>query len=308
MRDAFIQTLLKEAKKDRSIMLLTGDLGFRVFEEFRNTLPHQFLNVGVAEQNMMGVACGLALSGQKVFAYTIATFATMRPFEQIRTDIASHNVKVVIVGTGAGLSYGHDSITHHSVEDIALMRGIPNMIVLCPADPIETQWATIEALRIPQPVYLRLGKRGEPILYSKDPVLKVGKASILKNGRGVAILATGNIVANAIASAKLLQESGINPLVASIHTIKPMDRKFIGFVMQKFPLIVAIEEHNTTGGLGSVIAEIISEQGKNGRLIRLGVPDRFLFEIGSQTYLRNIVGISPEKIAKRIEKELRKTV
>src|SRR3989344_6055718 len=219
MRDAFIQTLLKEAKKDRSIMLLTGDLGFRVFEEFRNTLPHQFLNVGVAEQNMMGVACGLALSGQKVFAYTIATFATMRPFEQIRTDIASHNVKVVIVGTGAGLSYGHDSITHHSVEDIALMRGIPNMIVLCPADPIETQWATIEALRIPQPVYLRLGKRGEPILYSKDPVLKVGKASILKNGRGVAILATGNIVANAIASAKLLQESGINPLVASIHTI-----------------------------------------------------------------------------------------
>src|SRR3989344_6160594 len=143
MRIAFIETLIKEAEKNKNIMLLTGDLGFTVFEKFQERFPDRFINVGVAEQNLMGIAAGLSFSGKIVFAYSIATFATMRPFEQIRTDIASHNTSVIIVGSGAGLSYGHDSITHHAVEDIHLMRAVPGITIFCPADPFETRFATI---------------------------------------------------------------------------------------------------------------------------------------------------------------------
>ena len=301
MRIAFINTLIKEAEKNKDIMLLTGDLGFTIFEEFRSKYPDRFINVGVAEQNLMGVAAGLALSGKIVFAYSIATFATMRPFEQIRTDIASHNASVVVVGSVAGLSYGHDSITHHATEDIHLMRGIPGMTIISPADPYETEWATRESIRIKKPVYLRLGKKGEPILYKKPAKLTLGKGSILKKGNDAVIFATGNIVSSALEAAEILSQQGIECTVVSMHSIKPIDTKIVKRFSNKFSIIITLEEHNIIGGLGSCVAEIIAENMYDTKLVRLGIPDRFLFEIGSQNFLRGRIGLLPNQIAKKIK-------
>ena len=301
MRYAFIKTLAHIAARNPRVMLLTGDLGFTVFEGFRGRFPKQFINVGVAEQNMMGVAAGLALSGKIVVAYSIATFASMRPFEQIRNDIASHNASVVVVGTGAGLSYGHASITHHAIEDIAIMRTIPGMTILCPGDPVEASWATRQAIKLRRPVYLRLGMKGEPSLYTRKPNLTIGSGSILAKGKTVALVATGNIVGNALAATHLLQKNHIHPTVVSMHTIKPFDEKLVRTLAASHRLIVTVEEHNVIGGLGSAVAEVLAQtKNPKAQLLRLGIPDRFVFEKGSQQYLRGIVGLSPEKIAKTI--------
>lgn len=305
MRAAFINTLIKEAEKNDKIMLLTADLGFTVFEEFIDKFPDRFMNVGVAEQNLMGVATGLALSGKIVFAYSIATFATMRPFEQIRTDIASHKASVIIVGSGAGLSYGHDSITHHAVEDLNLMRAIPGITILSPADPYETEFATKASIRLKKPVYLRLGKRGEPLLYKKRVTLKVGKGSVLREGKDLAIIATGNVVSLALATADLLSKNNIDTTVVSMHTIKPIDVELIKKLSSKHSLIATLEEHSIIGGLGSCISDQITEKHLGVRLIKFGVPDRFLFEIGSQNYLREKIGMTPETIASKIINILR---
>lgn len=300
MRNAFINTLIKEAEKNENIMLLTGDLGFTVFEEFRDKYPEKFINVGVAEQNLMGIATGLALTGKTVFAYSIATFATMRPFEQIRTDIASHNASVIVVGSGAGLSYGHDSITHHSVEDISLMRTIPGITILCPSDPYEVELLTKEAIKIKKPVYLRLGKRGEPLLHKKGNSIKIGEGHILRDGSDIAIIATGNIVATALEAAELLLKKGIKSTVISMHTIKPIDVDLIKRISKKFTYAATIEEHSIIGGLGTAVTDVLSENFSKTKLIKFGIPDRFLFEIGSQKYLRQQIGLDAETIAKKM--------
>lgn len=306
MRVAFIKTLIKEAEKNNKIMLLTGDLGYSVFEEFREKFPDRFINVGVAEQNLMGVATGLAMSGRIVFAYSIATFATMRAFEQIRTDIASHNMPVIIVGSGAGLSYGHDSITHHATEDISLMRSIPGMTILCPADPYETVWATRASIKLNKPVYLRLGKKGEPLLYKNPVSLKIGRGSVLRNGKDFVIIATGNIVSNALEASNILSKENINATLVSMHTLKPIDKNLIKNLSKKFKVIITVEEHSILGGLGSAVSEIISEENKGTKIVKFGVPDIFLFEIGSQNFLREKIGLLPHQIAKRIKSEIKK--
>lgn len=300
MRIAFINTLIKEAEKNKDIMLLTGDLGFTVFEEFKDKFPERFINVGVAEQNMMGIATGLAMTGKTVFAYSIATFATMRPFEQIRTDIASHSASVIVVGSGAGLSYGHDSITHHAVEDLSIMRSIPGLTVLAPSDPYEVEVLTKEVIKNNKPAYLRLGKRGEPILHKKGANLKIGKGFILKNGSDLAIIATGNIVSSALEVAELLSKRNIKVMVISMHTIKPLDVNLIKAISRKFSHIVTMEEHSIIGGLGSAVAEVISGDYSKTKLIKFGIPDRFLFEIGSQKYLRKQIGLDSETIARKL--------
>lgn len=299
MKYAFVQTLFEEAKKNPRIMLLTADLGFTVFEEFQQTLPKQFINVGMAEQSLMGVASGLALTGHVVFAYSIATFATMRPFEFIRNDIAATNASVIVVGTGAGLCYHEAQLTHHGVEDIALMRMIPNMTVVCPADPTEAMWATRTLVHLKKPAYLRLGKRGEPVVYTKPPKLALGNASILRPGKDCAIIATGNIVYNCLTAAEILAKKHIQAQVVSMHTIKPLDVAYLNTASRRYPLIVTVEEHLTTGGLGSAVSELVSQSSRT-RVLRIGIEDRFINEVGSQEYLRSCVGLSPLQIAKKI--------
>lgn len=302
MRYSFIKTLTKEAQKNKRIMLLTGDLGFTIFEDFQKEFPDRFINVGVAEQNMMGLAAGLALSGKIVFAYSIATFATMRAFEQIRNNIAAHNAHVIIVGSGCGLSYGPGGFTHQSIEDISLMRSIPNMTVISPADPIEVMWATKFVVGLRRPIYLRIGKKGEEFLHKKIPKLKLGKGYILRRGNDFAILATGNMVINALRTADILyKRNNIQSTVVSLHTLKPLDSRLIKNLAQRVPLIVTVEEHSEIGGLGSAVAEIIAGERQNTRLVRIAIPDRFIIEVGSQEHLRQKLGLDPETIAKKIK-------
>lgn len=299
MRYAFVQTLIEEAARNDRIVLVTGDLGFTVFEKFKENYPKRFINMGVAEGNMIGFATGLALTGKIVFCYSIATFATMRPFEQIRNCVAAHNASVIIVGSGAGLSYGHASYTHFSVEDIGLMRLIPGMTIYCPADPAEVRWATQDAITRAQPAYLRLGMKGEQTLYD-HPSFRVGKGTMLKKGNDIAIFAVGNILANVIQAAKLLEGDGIDASVIGMHTIKPIDTKLIKNLSSQYPMVVTVEEHSTIGGLGSTVSDVLTEVGSTIKLCRIGIPDEFIRTIGSQAYLREKLGLSPEGIARTV--------
>ncbi|OGD86829.1 hypothetical protein A2Z23_03290 [Candidatus Curtissbacteria bacterium RBG_16_39_7] len=308
MRYSFIQELTELAAKNRDLILLTGDLGFTVFEDFAKKYPRQFFNVGVAESNMIGIATGLALSGKTVFAYSIASFASFRPYEFIRNDVCLHKASVVVVGSGAGLSYGEAGPTHFATQDISLMRSLPNMTILCPADPPEARWATREAAKLKSPVYLRLGKKGEPNLHHLSPKLKIGKGHFIKNGPDFVIIGTGNIVFNAYETAKILEKSGVSGSVISMHTVKPIDKKLVVELATTHDHIITIEENTVLGGLGSAVAEIISQMpNKKAKLLIIGLPDTFPHKLGSHNYLREVYGLTPNKLSGRIKKFLSET-
>jgi len=307
MRYAFVQELTALAKKNKDIILLTGDLGFTVFEDFAKQFPKQFFNVGVAESNMIGIATGLALSGKIVFAYSIASFATFRPFEFIRNDACLHKAPVIIVGSGAGLSYSDSGTTHFAIQDIAIMRCLPNLTIFAPADQIETRWATREAIKLKSPVYLRLGKKGEPDIHRQPPSLKVGKGNFVKKGKDFVVIATGNIVFNALEAVKILEKEGLKGSVISMHTLKPIDKKLIQKLALTTKYLITVEEHSILGGLGGAVAEIVSQMSTiKAKLLILGLPDNFPQKLGSHTYLRDIYGLSPKKISQRIKKFLTK--
>ena len=288
MRTAFIRTLIELARNDKRIFLLVGDLGYSVVEPFREEFPDRFVNVGVAEQNLTGIAAGLALSGKIVFTYSIANFPTLRCLEQIRNDVCYHNADVKIVAVGGGVAYGALGVTHHGTEDIAILRALPNMKVLCPADPVEAELATRAIAAAPGPAYLRLGKSGEPRIYRTPPVFEIGKAIEILPGKGVVVLATGPVVRNAIEACQNLAENGIEVGIYSVHTIKPLDREWIARLAFQTRMMVTVEEHSHLGGLGSAVAETLAEL-PEGRcqLKRLGFPDAFFQEVGSQEFLRS---------------------
>jgi len=298
MRYAFIKTLTKLASKNQKIFLLTGDLGYTVFEDFATAFPKRFINMGVAESNMVGVAAGLSLEGFIPFVYSIATFATMRPYEQIRNDICLQNLNVKIVGVGGGLGYGHAGPTHHSQEDIAIMRVLPNITIVCPADPFEVEVATEQAAKLKGPVYLRLGKAGEPKIHPKKPKLKLGKGIIMRDGSDVLLLATGNQVINSLLVAEVLSKKGIAAKVINLHTIKPLDKELILDSVKKIKYVVTIEEHSVIGGLGSAVAEVLASEEGNTVLKRIGIADKFSKIVGDHEHLRNHHSLTPEKIKK----------
>lgn len=306
MRYAFVKELVKQAKKNKNIILLTADIGFSVFEEFAKKFPNQFINVGVAESNMTGLATGLALSGKIVFIYSIAPFVTLRIVEQIRNDICLHNAHVVIIGSGSGLSYSNAGPSHHAIEDLAIIRSLPNITILSPADPIEARWATQTAIKLLKPVYIRMGKRGEPILHNNKQKLKLGKGTVLLTGKDYAIFATGNIVANALEASLKLKKLKLEGTVISMHTIKPIDKNLILKYAQEYRYIFTIEEHTIIGGLGSAVAEILAESNKlKARLKRIGINDTFTHKAGSHAYVRGLHNLTPEKIAQTIHKILK---
>ena len=304
MRYAFVKELIRQAEKNENIMLLTADLGYTVIEEFRDKFPDRFINVGVAESNMIGIATGLALSGKIVFVYSIASFAILVPFENIRNDVALQNAHVVIVGSGAGLSYSDAGPSHHSIEDIAILNTIPNMNIIAPADPTETQWATKFAVELKKPLYLRLGKRGEPVIYEKQPILKFGKGSILQTGDDFAIISTGNMVYNSLLAASSLKKKGLNGTVVSMHTLKPIDERLVKQLCSEFKNIFTVEEHYQIGGLGSIVSDIITKMGLSCKLVKIALPNIFIKEVGSQEFLRNKYKLSPKEIEKTILKTL----
>ncbi len=287
MRNAFVRSLTELARRDERIYLLVGDLGYSVVEPFREQFPERFLNVGVAEQNMTGVAAGLALSGKIVFTYSIANFPTLRCLEQIRNDVCYHNANVKIVAVGAGLAYGALGITHHGTEDVAMLRALPGMTVVAPADPMETALATRAVVDWPGPCYLRLGKAGEPGLYAEPPAFWIGKPIELRPGRDVVILTTGPVARSALRAGEKLGQAGIAAGVYSVHTIKPLDEEFLRGLARQTPVIFVVEDHASTGGLGSAVAEVVAEMaGARSVVKRLALPDRFQ-PVGSQEFLHS---------------------
>lgn len=287
MRKAFVNALLNLAEANRDIVLIVGDLGFGILDAFRRRYSDRFINAGISEQNMMSVAAGLALEGKQVFVYSIANFPTLRCLEQIRNDVVYHKANVKIVAVGCGFSYGALGMSHHGTEDIAIMRALPNMTLLSPCDPIETEEVTRLAAGLDGPCYIRLGKGGEEILHSRPQKIRLGKILQLKKGNDVALLATGSIASEAIKASVELEQFGIHCSVYSFPTIKPLDRDALLDLVTTYSVIYTLEEHNIQGGFGSSIAEIICEFGTGVKMRRLGVNDEYSEIVGSQAFLRN---------------------
>lgn len=302
MRTAFIRTLIELARADGRIFLLVGDLGYSVVEPFAEEFPDRFVNVGVAEQNMTGVAAGLALTGKVVFTYSIGNFPTMRCLEQIRNDVCYHNASVKIVAVGGGLAYGALGVTHHATEDVAVMRALPNMTVVAPGDPAEAALATRALSRLSGPAYLRLGKAGEPPVHRAPPDFKIGRALLVREGKDVTLIATGGMLHDTFQAATALSQQGIQARVLSMHTIKPVDTAAILTAARETGTILAVEEHNVIGGLGSAVAEVLAESGTlpvNFR--RLGIGDTFCSRVGSQQCLREAHHLSVDHIVDSVK-------
>ncbi len=301
MRNAFIRNLTELARKDARIVLVTADMGFSVFEKFMEEFPDRAFNTGIAEQNSVGIASGLALCKKIPFVYSIAPFVTMRPFEQVRIDVCYQNLPVKLVGAGGGLTYGALGPTHHSIEDISLMRALPNMTVFCPGDPVEAELSMLEAHRIPGPAYIRLGKGGgDPIVHKTKPKFRLGKGIVLKKGKDVAIISTGNMLQTAVQASEELKKHGVDCGVVSMPVVKPIDKELIISMANEGHKILTLEEHSIIGGLGSAVAEVLAEGEAKARFARIALPDRFCSEVGSQEYLRDLYGLSVKKVVSKV--------
>lgn len=302
MRTAFVRSLIDSARADDRVFLLVGDVGYSLVEPFAQEFPERFVNIGVAEQNMIGIATGLAMSGKTVFAYSLANFPTLRCVEQIRNDICYHNANVKIVASGGGLAYGALGVTHHVTEDIGIMRSLPNMTVIAPADPVESALATRAITKWAGPCYLRLAKTGDPLLHERKPDFKIGKAIMVRNGGDVTLVATGGILKNAMLAAEQLKREGIHCRILSMPTLKPLDVKAVLAAATETGAIVTVEEHNIIGGLGSAVSEVLAERDyPQIAFRRMGINDAFCSQVGSQEYLQKIHSLSVENIVEIVE-------
>jgi transketolase len=291
MRTAFIDTLCELAAADERIWLLTGDLGYSVHERFYERFPGRYLNVGVAEQNMIGIAAGLAHSGKVVFTYSITNFATTRCLEQIRNDVCHHGLPVRVVGVGGGFAYGPQGYTHHGIEDLALMRALPNMTVLAPGDPVETALAMRALTDLPGPCYLRLGKAGEMRVHKDVPAFQLGQAIRVRDGRDVTLISTGGMLHSTVDVADGLGSTGVTARVLSMHTLKPLDAEAVQAAVRETRAIVTVEEHSVIGGLGSAVADAIAAApGPRIPFYKYGVPDRSYDRVGDQAFMRALAG------------------
>ena len=306
MRNAFADELKQLGDSDPRLVFLSGDIGNRLFDKFRAAHGDRFFNCGVAEQNMMGLAAGLAISGYRPIAYTITPFVTTRCLEQIRTDVCYHEAPVVIVGVGSGLSYAGLGPTHHSCEDIALLRALPGLAVVCPCDAFEVRAALRAAMRADHPTYLRLGKKGEPKIHAEIPLeFSIGGALTIREGHDVCLLATGTILPEALHAAKALADAGVSAQVVSFHTVKPLDAERLRRAFAAFRLVATIEEHSVIGGFGSAVAEWLVDHAIAPRaFLRFGTPDAFFKLAGEQEFARAQLGLSGEQIALRIKERL----
>lgn len=305
MRNAFADEITKLGADDTRVVLLSGDIGNKLFDKFKQQAGNRFLNCGVAEANMMSIAAGMALSGLRPVIYTITPFTTTRCFEQIRVDVCYHDAPVIIVGTGAGLSYAELGPTHHSLEDLALLRSLPEMIVLAPCDEVELRLGLRAALRQDRPVYMRIGKKGEPVIHDRQPDFQLGKAITVHEGEHVCLISTGNMMPVVLNARNILNKGGLSARVESFHTVKPLDIDRLKDVFGRYPLVAVVEEHSRLGGLGGSIAEwLASQDGLRGRMLSFGTDDMFMHEIGSQEYARRRFGLTAENIAEKVSARL----
>lgn len=303
MRTAFIRALEEAAAKDNRVMLIVGDLGFGVVDQFEAKFPSQFVNAGVAEQNMTGMAAGMALSGGVVFTYSIGNFPTLRCLEQIRNDVCYHKANVKIVAVGGGFVYGSLGMSHHATEDLAIMRALPNMTVIAPGDPVEAAGATRALIEWPGPCYLRLGRAGESTVHKSEIEFTIGKSIRLSDGDDLTLISTGGLLQTAVATAANLLERGITTRVISMHTIKPLDQEAVLSAARDTQAMATLEEHSTIGGLGGAVSEVLAEHSdRKIPFTRIGVESGFAPKAGSQEYLRSMFGLTPEAVTERLLK------
>jgi transketolase len=299
MRDAFIESLTSLAEQDPRILLITGDLGFGVLTNFVHRFPSQFLNAGIAEQNMTGLAAGIAREGRIVFTYSIGNFPTLRCLEQIRNDVCYHDSNVKIVTIGGGMSYGPLGIYHHATEDLAIMRCIPDMIVVAPSDIDEAKGATKAIAAWEGPAYLRIDKSSAPSTAGAEP-FQLGRARKLRDGKDITLVSTGGLTGEALRASDNLAEQGISCRVLSMHTIKPLDTAALLSAAAETGGIVTIEEHSVEGGLGGAVAEVLLESCARPRVFRrIGLRAGFSSVVGSQEYLRHIYDLDADAIARQ---------
>lgn len=305
MRDTVVKTLIELGKQDKNIELITGDLGFGVLKSFWETLPDQFVNAGIAEQNMTGVAAGMALEGKKVFTYSIGNFPTLRCLEQIRNDCAYHNANVNIICVGGGYVYGSLGMSHHATEDIAILRALPDVMVICPGDPVEAALAVKKIANTQGTCYLRLGRGGEKNVNTVIKEFEIGKAYKLRDAKDLpkkaAIFSTGAILEETSKACDMLEEQGIAVEQYSFPSVKPIDSNVIKDCAERFDNIFTVEEHNIVGGFGSAVAEVLAESDGRAKLHRIGINDFYCIEVGSQAYLREQVGINADGIVRKVK-------
>jgi len=298
MRSRFHDTLIKMAEYDKRIYLIVADIGYGDVERFAERFPDRFVNAGVAEQNATSLACGIAMEGNIAITYSIANFTTLRCLEQIRNDVCYHKANVKIVIIGGGMAYGALGVSHQAIEDLAIMRSLPDMIVIAPADLAEAEAATHAMIEHPGPVYLRCGRKNEPPLHKGAIDFQIGKAIEVCDGGDVTLIGTGTVTHRAFQAVELLRRQGINARLLSMHTVKPLDEAAVVAAARETGAIVTVEEHNVLGGLGGAVAEVLAESGIGIPFTRIGLPDAFVDAVGSHGWLLDHNGFSPEAIAR----------
>ncbi len=301
LRTAFIDTLRELARIDDRIFLLTADMGYSVFETFRDEFPDRFLNTGIAEQNTIGVAAGLASRGKIVFVYSIIPFVTMRCFEQVRLDLAYNFMNVKLVGVGAGLTYGPLGSSHHALEDIAIMRSLPDMTVLCPGDPIETRELIKRSFEYEGPVYIRLGKNGEPKIHPDETRIEIGKSITVLEGNDLALITTSNMLETGKKWVEEWKQDGVNVSLISMPSLKPFDSSTVKNLIDKEIPIITLEEHSVIGGLGSIISQVIATTGKPVKFQQIGINDKFSHVVGGHEFQRKKFMLDKKPSLKFIE-------
>lgn len=297
MRTAYLEMLYELAKDDKRVHALISDNGAIVYDKYRRDLPEQYLNLGISEANMIGMAAGMASCGKIPFAYTIGAFLAYRAFEFIRNDVCLQNQNVKIVGTGAGQIYSMLGPTHHSTEDLGGLRALPNLVILCPASPLEVLKATKAAYEHEGPVYLRLGTNREPEIYEKDYGFQIGKSVTLREGKDITFIGVGSILKDVLDCVEKLKADEIDARVVDMHTIKPLDKDTIIKAIEETGKIITVEDHNVIGGLGSAVAEVIAEYGKKVKFKRFGL-QRFSNGYGAYTEVKYNNGIGKNEMYK----------
>lgn len=303
MRNTFVNKLVALAAERENVFLVTADLGFSVLENFAEKFPERYINVGVAEQNMTGIAAGLAHLGHVVFTYSIANFPTLRCFEQIRNDVCYHQLPVRIVAVGGGMTYGAQGYTHHGIEDLGVMRTLPQMAVFAPGDPVEVELITEALIDYPHPAYLRLGKSGEKRLHEKRPAFQIGKSILMRSGSDITLVSTGGMLGYTLETAEeLARHSGISARVLSMPTVKPLDVEAVCIAARETGGVVTVEEHNVGSGLGVAVADALLSNGVAPKVFyKFGLPDKLCTAIGSHSYMLKLAGDLREDVLRILQ-------
>jgi transketolase len=303
MRKTSLEMVYQLAKEDERIFFIGSDLGVGVLREFKEEMPDRFFMEGIGEANIVGMAAGLAMEGKIPYLNTIATFLTRRCFEQLVLDLGLHNVKVRLIGSGGGFVYAPLGPTHLAVDDIAILRTIPNMTIIAPADADEMRRLMPLTVDHPGPLYIRLAKGYDPIVTNDDKPFEIGKAIVMREGYDGLVITTGITLGMGLEAADILAARGINITLLHMHTIKPLDVEAITHYLSLVPVVVTVEEHSLMGGMGSAVAEVVAEgefdDVKHFR--RIGIPDSFANEYGSQSSLMESCGITTERLVAEVE-------